>query len=450
MKTQSAFVVLIIGLVISLVLSVPPASAQIGGGQGWITISCNVDGASVSFDGSYQGTTSGGSLTVPVYVTGQPFQSFTVTKAGYSSYSGPLSMPADGQTLTFSAAIYPLSTPTTPPPSTGSVSIDSSPRGAAVYFNGNYRGLSPVVVSDVYPGSYSVDVELDGYQSYLSTVTVYQGSQSSVFASLVPQARTGSLYITSDPAGSSVFLDGLYQGITPLRLGSLTSGTHTLQLDHTGYYDWRSPVTVPAGGTTTITGTMNPLPASNTGWIYVSSSPGGAAVTIDGNPAGQTPVNGALELSNIPVGVHSVSIELGGYQSYLTTSAVIANTVSEVSIALQPTAPASGSGSVAVQSAPPGANVFLDNSFIGVTPLTLPDVPAGSHIVTVQLAGYAPYSASVEVAAGTTSTVSAPLSAATPAAPATSAPLIPGIAAGALVIAGVIAVGKDSRGRKRE
>ena len=440
MKSRST----IFFLVLSLALSVHPVAAQIGGGQGWITISCNVDGASVSFDGNYQGITSGGSLTVPVYVTAQPFHSFTVEKAGFTSYSGPLSMPAEGQTLTYYAAIDPVYTPTTSPPYTGSVSIDSSPRGATVYFNGNNRGLSPVVVSDVIPGSYSVDVELDGYQNYLATVNVYQGTQSAVFATLVPQAGTGSLYITSDPGGSSVFLDGLYEGVTPLRLNSLAAGTHTLQLDHTGYYDWKSPVTVPTGGTTTITGTLNPLPASNVGWIYISTSPGGAAVTIDGNPAGRTPANGALQLSNIPAGVHSVSIELGGYRSYLTTSTVTANTVSEVSIVLQPIAPASGRGSVAVSSVPPGANVFLDNIFTGVTPLTLSDVSEGNHIVTVQLAGFGPYSASVQVAAGTTSTVSAPLSPATPAVPATSAPLIPEVAAGAVVITGLLAVRKNS------
>jgi hypothetical protein len=105
----------------------------------------------------------------------------------------------------------------------------------------------------------------------------------------------------------------VYKGKTPTTLTNLASGTHILQLDHTGYYDWKSTVTVPSGGTNTISGTLNPLAVSTTGWIYVSSSPGGASVTIDGVDMGQTPASGELKLSSIAVGDHTVVLSLGGY-----------------------------------------------------------------------------------------------------------------------------------------
>jgi hypothetical protein len=55
-----------------LVLALVPAVSAIGGDEGWITINCNVNGATVSFDGEYKGIINGGSLTVPVFTTGTP------------------------------------------------------------------------------------------------------------------------------------------------------------------------------------------------------------------------------------------------------------------------------------------------------------------------------------------------------------------------------------------
>ena len=55
--------------------------------------------------------------------------------------------------------------------------------------------------------------------------------------------------------------------------------------------------------------------------LTVESRPLGATVTIDGKPAGRTP----LTLSDISEGIHTVSIELAGYNS-VTTSVRVAAT----------------------------------------------------------------------------------------------------------------------------
>jgi hypothetical protein len=64
--------------------------------------------------------------------------------------------------------------------------------------------------------------------------------------------------------------------------------------------------------------------------------------------------------------------------------------------------PKSGSGSIAVDSSPGEASVTLDGNPVGKTPairaaLILNDVPAGSHTVTVELAGYPLYTSTVTV-----------------------------------------------------
>ncbi|MDP2797769.1 MAG: PEGA domain-containing protein, partial [Methanoregula sp.] len=383
-------------IAVCLFLAIVPAAGAIGGDQGWIEIRCNVDGAKVYFDGVEKGVISGGSLTVPVYSTAAPYHSFTVEKSGYTPYSGELSMPAAGATKTFYATLNPVPTPV-PPVNYGSIYVESSPSGASIYFNGNYRGSAPLTINEVWPGSYSIQAELNGYHTYTTTTSVSSGTRSDVYCPLSPMATSGSLYILSDPINAKVVLDGLYRGNTPLTLNNLASGTHIVELDHAGYYDWKSTVDVPVGGTKTVSGTLNPIPVSNVGWLYVSSSPGGASVTLDGTNYGQTPASGSLKLNNIVTGDHTVALTLAGYTPYTTKVNVNANTVSEVSALLSSTGPKPAFGGLSVSSTPSGANVFVDNNFMGITPLTLKEIPAGSHMVIVRLTGYQDYETTTSV-----------------------------------------------------
>jgi len=427
-------------MVVCLFLAVVSASGAIGGDQGWIEVRCNVDGARVFFDGMEKGVISGGSLTVPVYTTGTPFNSFTVEKSGYTPTSGGLTMPASGETRTVYATLNPVPTPV-PPVNYGSISVESSPSGASVYFNGNYRGSAPLIISEVWPGTYTIQAEKNGYRTYTTTTSVSSGTRSTVYCPLAPLDTSGSLYILSDPINAKVVLDGLYRGTTPLTLSNLASGTHILELDHTGYYDWKSTVDVPAGGTKTVSSSLNPMPVSNVGWVYVSSSPGGAGVTLDGTNYGQTPDSGSLKLNTIGAGDHTVTLTLAGFQPYTAKVTVYANTVSEVSAVLLSAGPKPAIGELSVSSTPPGANVFVDNNFMGITPLTLQEIPAGSHRVTVRLTGYQDYEASISVNAGATSTVAAGLSPVVPTTPQKSGTL-PLMAWGALLVMVLLVIRK--------
>ncbi|MCK9631396.1 MAG: hypothetical protein M0R30_07105 [Methanoregula sp.] len=96
------------------------APAIIGGDTGWYLVYCNVDGATVKFDNDVKGQIEQGSLKVQVYVTGTPYKTFTVYKAGYAPYTGTIDKyPGKGETVDFSATLIaesattlPASTPT--------------------------------------------------------------------------------------------------------------------------------------------------------------------------------------------------------------------------------------------------------------------------------------------------------------------------------------------------
>jgi hypothetical protein len=64
---------------------------------------------------------------------------------------------------------------------------------------------------------------------------------------------------------------------------------------------------------------------------------------------------------------------------------------------------------LAVESRPPGASVFLDGRRVGTTPLLLDPAPSGSHALRLELDGYRRWTAAVRVVAGERNRVTASL-----------------------------------------
>jgi hypothetical protein len=219
----------------------------VGGGKGWIDTYCNIDGATVYFDGSPQGNIAGGILSVPVSPTGSPVRTISVSKSGYTTWSGPLSrMPASGEHVAVYATINPIPTQTTAPPvQNGAIYAQSSPAGAAIYMNGNFQGYSPMTLPNLPPGTYSMKASISGYTPDTQLINVYAGQTASYYPTLQlsppPPRSTGTVYVKSSPSGSQVYADGTYYGLTPVTL-TLYPGNHNIVLKQSGYNDWRTTV----------------------------------------------------------------------------------------------------------------------------------------------------------------------------------------------------------------
>jgi hypothetical protein len=114
------------------------------------------------------------------------------------------------------------------------------------------------------------------------------------------------------------------------------------------------------------------------------------------------------------------------------------------------TVPIPAYGNISISSVPSGADVYLDNEYKGITPLTMKNVENGNHIVLVRLSGYQDWSQRV-VVFGNSQSLSASLGAiptatsappmATTVLPTTPAPVIPTTAAASLpgIETGIIA-----------
>lgn len=73
-------------------------------------------------------------------------------------------------------------------PGTGAVIVSSVPAGAGVYVDNAYRGVSPLAVKDLTPGSHILLLKQDGYSDWSTTVTVIPDQAISLSGSLTPVA----------------------------------------------------------------------------------------------------------------------------------------------------------------------------------------------------------------------------------------------------------------------
>ena len=406
----------------------------LGCDKGWIRVHCNVDGATVSFDDLSAGcTVTGGSCDTEVLTTIMPFRTFTVQKPGYEIFTGPVSLwPAKGQTVDLYATLNPVAT-------NGNIQVTSHPSGAIVTLDGGSWQYTPATFTAVSTGSHSLQISMSGYQPYGTSAYVAAGRTASVNAYLVPtppQPRTGSLNIVTSPRGADIYVDGNYIAESPYIVTNLAPGSHTLRLHKAGYDEYLASVTVSAGQQTPVSVTFTPQHAA-VGSIEVASTPAGSSVYLDGNYVGQTPVGGYFDLTSILQGTHTIVIRHADFQDYMQSVYVQGGNVVTINARLSPNAPSpvpDTTGQIIVVSTPAGAELFLDNTFRGITPVTLSDIPAGSHVVMARQAGYADASQTVTVTGGQSIPVALGLAEipVTTKAPLTGIPVM-----GALAIAGM-------------
>src|SRR5665647_133496 len=148
---------------------------------------------------------------------------------------------------------------------------------------------------------------------------------------------------------------------------------------------------------------------SGYGDLQVQSNPVGAAVYVDNNYKGTTISSTALYVTQLVPGSYTVRVTLPGYQTFTKTAVITAGAVYNIQANMVPVAPGPTpyiNGQITVRSSPSGANIYLDNSYRGLTPLTLVDISQGSHAIILKMNGYQDWQSSVNVLAGSSTDVS--------------------------------------------
>ncbi|GIW29941.1 MAG: hypothetical protein KatS3mg071_0115 [Meiothermus sp.] len=139
-----------------------------------------------------------------------------------------------------------------PPPSTGTLSLNSSPSGAQALINGRLVGNTPLNL-ELLPGTYNLELRRSGYNPLRTAFTIQAGQVTRLNLTLVATPPpTGVLAVDSNPRGAQVLVNGRVVGNTPLNL-TLNPGSYTVELRRGGFSPFRTLVTIQAGRTTRLT-----------------------------------------------------------------------------------------------------------------------------------------------------------------------------------------------------
>ncbi len=252
------------------------------------------------------------------------------------------------------------------------LTVTSDPPGAPVTLDGVAVGSTPVSV-DAAPGLRLVVVG-SGPAARSHQVNVQAGSAATVHLALASPAAAatpttavtmGSLQITTDPAGADVQVDGQARGRSPLVVNDLAAGAHDVVVSRAGR-TVRRAVTVAAG---TTSGLVIALGGGGveSGWLTVAS-PVPADILEGDAVVGRTDMARLL----LPVGAHTLDVvnDALGYRERRTVQ-VTADRTATLNL---PTV-----NGILNVNAQPWAEVWVDSTRVGETPIGNYALPIGSH-----------------------------------------------------------------------
>jgi len=274
---------------------------QASPGAGTLRVTSVPDGAEVSLDGTVLGRTPYTSGRVDAGV-----HDLALQREGYERYTERITVLA-GRLTRVDAVL--VRTPTT-----GILSVLSSPAGASVRIDGVDRGETPYEGRGFTPGTHLVELRREGYWDYRVQAIVAANQRTEVFTALEPLPSPGRLIITSDPSGARVLLDGTIQALTPATLEA-PPGIHEVRVEADGYREETVRAQVVSGNETPIHVTLlpaTPTPGSSlspAGAVRIVSAPPGAAIIVDGEQRGVAP----RTVRDLATGEHQLVLTLPGY-----------------------------------------------------------------------------------------------------------------------------------------
>ncbi|MHC4268092.1 MAG: PEGA domain-containing protein, partial [Planctomycetota bacterium] len=274
----------------------------------------------------------------------------------------------------------------------GSIVIKSEPTNAKIYLDGDYKSTTPVTLTDLKPGEYTVAIKLDEHETWENSVKVEPEKETVITGVLLK--KYGSIFLESDPSNANISLNGKDIGTTPASLNTVSHGIHLVEVVKDGHEVWRRKVKVEPGKKKSLTAALQ----LQTGSVSVESNPAKAMIYLDGKYVGTAPVS----LKSIPPGTHELEIKLDGYDVWSELVNVEAGKEKVLTASLQ-----MNTGSVMIESKPAKATIYFNGNKIGQTPDIIIPGSIGTHLVEVKKEGYKTWTKSVDIEPGKEKTFSA-------------------------------------------
>jgi hypothetical protein len=308
----------------------------------------------------------------------------SVSKDGYEPWERWLDV-ADSQEVPLEIVLAPLTA------SRASLLVTSAPSGASIKVDGAPQGVTPAAISGLTPGTHQITLTLEGYTTYTQSVSVKDGEQGVVEATLEEATSLlGNIKVLTDVEGAKIALDGEPLGTAPASRDGLKPGLHLIEASASGHEDARREVTVRAGETTVVRLNLPERAVGQPATVRVVTAAPDAKVSIDGGPEAST--SEALTIQN--AGTHFVTVTAPNHTKWLKQITTTPGQALELIAELQP----SGELLVEVGSGTE-AEVLIGGSLVGMTPLRAP-LAVGDHTVVVRRGSASKETHQVAISAG--------------------------------------------------
>ncbi|MFA5153564.1 MAG: PEGA domain-containing protein [Clostridia bacterium] len=262
---------------------------------------------------------------------------------------------------------------------TCALTVQSIPDRVAVSIDGTLIGVTPLSGYELSCGNHTVLVSANGYADFVAEKSLERGNPEVVIANMQRLDDRGTVYITSDPPGGNLYIDGTLKGKTPILIDALIPGPHTVLIRKTNYEDYTDTITADPGRIPEYHESLIPLP--QTGFLGIVSVPDNATAYIDGAVFGTTPTM----LLRVSAGTHQLLIRKHGYWNYTQTLEIAGGSSGLVQADLEKIP---DDGTLIVDSAPTGASVYLNGTYKTVTPVTFENIPAGNYTLEFRKLNY--------------------------------------------------------------
>ncbi len=254
-------------------------------------------------------------------------------------------------------------------PATGTLVVQSNPAGVQVFVDGNDHGQTPARFS-VAVGPHILELRGRGVPRVIN-VNVTAGAEVSQYLEFANTPETGSLRVETQPAGAKVIVDGTDRGVAPVTIPDLLPGDHEVILQ-TPIASARHVVSVQAGGTASI---VTPVASATTaagpvsGWLTVKA-PFALEIREEGRLIGTTEADRLM----LAAGRHDIELvnETLGYRVTRVVQ-VMPGKVASLAVDLP--------RGVVHFNATPWAEVWVDGTRVGETPIGNLSIPIGPHEV---------------------------------------------------------------------
>ncbi len=276
-------------------------------------------------------------------------------------------------------------------PLPGLLTVEAIPAGAQLTVDGRPLGATPLTDVPVAAGRRELRFTHPRHQALEMTVEVAGRSQRQRIDAELPP-NWGEVHYVTEPPGARILIDGEDTGLMTPATAEMLAGEHEVALVLPGHQSHRERILIaPLERREAPPIQLRQSDAQ----LQVSTRPGRAGVTIDGQYRGESPVSAALRSAQ----PYRVRIFKAGYAARSATVTLKAGESRRLSFELEPL-----TGLVSVQAKPAQAQLLVDGKARGPANQVL-ELPTRPHRLEIRADGYAGYRTEIRPRQGLTQEV---------------------------------------------